>query len=72
MLSLTIPISGMTCGGCVNSVRTALSTVVGVQDAQVTIGAATVTYDSALTNPESIRRAITHAGFTASTEGATP
>ena len=65
MLSLTIPITGMTCGGCVNSVRNALSKVAGVQDVQVKVGAATVTYDPALTNPESIRAAIARAGYTA-------
>ena len=65
MLSVTIPISGMTCGGCVNSVRNALTKVTGVQDAQVKVGAATVTYDPALTSPEAIRGAIVHAGYTA-------
>lgn len=65
MLSLTIPIIGMTCGGCVNSVRSALSKVTGVQEAQVSVGTATVTYDPALTTPEAIREAIAHAGYTA-------
>ena len=65
MLTLTIPIAGMTCGGCVNGVRNALSNSVGVQDAQVQIGSATVTYDPALTTPDVLRGAIAHAGFTA-------
>ena len=65
MSTLTIPITGMTCNGCVNSVRTALSSVPGVADAQVKVGTATVTYDPALTNPEAMRGVITRAGYTA-------
>ena len=65
MLSLTIPITGMTCGGCVSRVRNALSKITGVQEAQVTVGAATVTYDPALTSPEALRGAVAHAGYTA-------
>ena len=63
MQSLTIPITGMSCGGCVNSIRNALSKIPGVKEAQVKIGAATVTYDPALTNPEALRGAITRAGY---------
>lgn len=65
MLSLTIPITGMTCGGCVNSVRNALAKIAGVQGAHVTIGAATVTYDPALTGPEALRGALARAGYAA-------
>ena len=63
MQSLTIPITGMSCGGCVNSVRNAFSKVPGVTDAQVTVGAATVTYEPRLTNPDELRRAIVQAGY---------
>lgn len=63
MVSLTIPITGMSCGGCVNSIRNALSKIPGVKDAQVKVGAATVTYDPALTNAEALRGAITQAGY---------
>ena len=63
MNTVTIPITGMSCGGCVNGVRHALSTIAGVDDAQVTIGVASVTYDPALTNPEALRGAITRAGY---------
>ena len=64
MVTLTIPIAGMTCGGCVNGVRNALSNTVGVTDAQVQVGSATVTYDPALTTPVVLRGAIAHAGYT--------
>ncbi len=63
MTTLTIPIAGMTCGGCVNSVRNALTTIAGVQQAEVRVGSAAVTYDAALTNPEALRGAIVRAGF---------
>ena len=45
MQTLNIPITGMSCGGCVENVRTALSSISGVTDAQVKVGAATVTFD---------------------------
>jgi copper chaperone len=64
MNSLTIPIAGMSCGGCVNSIRNALSTIPGVSDAQVKVGEATVKYDPAITNPEALRGVITRAGYT--------
>jgi copper chaperone len=63
MQSLTIPITGMSCSGCVNNVRNAFSKVPGVTDAQVTVGAATVTYEPRLTNPDSLRHAIVQAGY---------
>lgn len=63
MSTLTIPITGMTCGGCVNSVRKVLTTIAGVQQAQVQIGSASVTYDPALTTPDALRGAIVRAGF---------
>jgi copper chaperone CopZ len=63
MESLTIPIAGMRCVGCVDSIRNALSKVSGVTDAQVKIGSATVSYDPASTSPETLRGAITRAGY---------
>ena len=63
MQRLTIPITGMSCGGCVNNVRTAFSRISGVTDAQVTVGEATVTYEPKLTNPDALRRAVTDAGY---------
>ena len=65
MLSLTSPITGMTCGGSVRSVRNALSKITVVQGTQVTVGAATVPYDPARTSPEALRGALAHAGYAA-------
>ena len=41
MLSVTIPITGMRCGGCVSTIRNALSKTPGVIATQVAIGTAT-------------------------------
>ena len=71
MKKIAISISGMTCGGCVNSVRNALLQISGVTDAQVKVGAARVTYDPVRTSPEVLRGAIVRAGYAlAETSGA--
>lgn len=63
MEQTTISITGMSCGGCVNSVRRALASIAGVTDANVKVGAAAVTYDPEATNPAALRHAIVQAGF---------
>jgi copper chaperone len=63
MEQMSIRIAGMSCGGCVNSVRNALTRLPGVQVRQVEVGSATVTYDTSVTSPESVRAAIVNAGF---------
>ena len=63
MEQTTISITGMNCGGCVNSVRRALANVAGVIDANVKVGVAEVTYDPESTNPRALRDAIVQAGF---------
>lgn len=63
MQRISIPIAGMSCGGCVNNVRNALTRVPGVQVEQVTVGSATVVYDPAVTSAEALRAAIARAGY---------
>jgi copper chaperone CopZ len=63
MEQMSIHIAGMSCGGCVNSVRNALTRLPGVQVKQVEVGSATVAYDPSVTGPESVRAAIVNAGF---------
>ncbi len=58
----TIVIEGMSCGGCVNSVRKALERL-EVNVVEVTIGTATVEYDPAATSRETLVEAIVDAGF---------
>jgi copper chaperone len=60
---LSIPIAGMSCGGCVRAVRDALAKVPGVNVEQVTIGKAVVALDPALTTPDALRDAIARAGY---------
>ena len=63
MKQLSLRIAGMSCSGCVNSVRSALARLPGVEVGQVEVGTATVVYDPDLSIPESIRSAIVKAGF---------
>ena len=65
MLSLEIPITGMSCSGCVTNIRNALAKIPGVTDAQVKIGSASVTYDPTRTASKALREAI-RAAITAS------
>ncbi|MEU4645699.1 heavy metal-associated domain-containing protein [Micromonospora sp. NPDC023814] len=60
----TYTVSGMTCGGCANSVRKHLSTVAGVTrvEVDVTDGLVTVTSDAALEAAD-VRTAVEQAGY---------
>ena len=51
---ITIPIRGMSCGGCVRNVQRALGAVPGVHVNTISVGSATVSFDAAVTD----RRAI--------------
>ncbi|MBS1911478.1 MAG: heavy-metal-associated domain-containing protein [Bacteroidetes bacterium] len=57
-----IEIGGMSCGGCVNSVRKALDRL-PLERKEVEIGSATVEYDEATIGHEAIVAAILDAGF---------
>jgi copper chaperone len=63
MEQMYLKIAGMSCGGRVNSVRTALSRLPGVEVQQVEVGSATLSYDPGISNAEAIRSAIIRAGF---------
>jgi copper chaperone len=66
MTEVVLTISGMTCGGCVNSVTRVLQSTPGVQQADVTLvpSQAVVSYDAAVTDPEKLSQAVADAGFT--------
>jgi copper chaperone CopZ len=55
----------MTCTGCENTIKEAVSTIAGVTEvkASYTNGVAVVRYDSTLTDFKSISDAITNAGY---------
>lgn len=67
METLTIPITGMTCMGCVNSVTRVLKAAPGVKDARVTLqpAQAVIEYDTALTSAAQLKNAIEDAGYDA-------
>jgi copper chaperone CopZ len=58
-------VTGMTCGGCVNSLTRALKAIAGVGDVNVTLatGETSVQYDENLTSPEQLRSAVENAGY---------
>jgi len=60
-----LKVTGLTCGGCVNSLTNALKAVTGVSDVKVTLatGETSVQYDEHSTSPEQLRSAIDNAGF---------
>jgi copper chaperone len=64
MKTTTIAIDGMTCDGCVQSVRRVLARVDGVTGAEVTMGSATVTFDERRADEAKLRGAIGKAGYT--------
>jgi copper chaperone len=67
MDTLVVKVGGMTCGGCVASVRKVVTAVEGVAsvDVSLTDARATVAYDAARTRPAAIKSAIRDAGFDA-------
>ena len=66
-----INIDGMTCGGCVKSVDSALTRLNGVQlvDVDLEGNKASVTYDSSAVAVDAIVEAIEEAGFDAAVAG---
>ncbi len=63
--TVSIPISGMTCGNCARTVERKLSATPGVSKAQVDLAgsSATVEFDPAVTNPESLAASIRNLGY---------
>lgn len=65
MKNLTLSIEGMTCGGCVNSVKRALANFPGIQKVEVSLekGQATLEYDPAQVSPDQLKTAIEESGY---------
>lgn len=61
----TYQVEGMTCGHCVNAVRTEVSAIAGVTsvDVDLTTGKVTVSSDAAL-DIGAVRNAVDEAGYT--------
>ena len=65
MKTMTLKVSGMSCGHCVMAVRQALEGVDGVTSAQVDLQAqrATVEYDESRTEPRALVGAVAEEGY---------
>lgn len=65
MTETILPISGMHCGGCVNSVKSVLSALPGVERVEVTLdpGQAIVFYDESRLDRSALVQAVGEAGF---------
>lgn len=65
MLTETLKITGMTCGGCTSAVTRALVAVDGVHDVQVSLpkAEAVVQYDEQFTSQDKIKLAVQAAGY---------
>ena len=65
MSELVLSVTGMTCGGCVNSVHKVLMALPGVQSAEVTLtpGQARVTYDPTRVDCAALVQAVIDAGY---------
>jgi len=65
MNETTLSVTGMTCGGCVNSVQNVLTALPGVQHVEVSLdpGQARVKFDPAQVEQATLVQAIVDAGF---------
>ena len=63
--TVELAIDGMTCGGCVRSVKNVLEGIQGVTSAEVSLekARATVTYDPAKAEVKKMKEAVTDAGY---------
>ena len=67
MDTITIPVEGMTCGGCEKSVERALTRTPGVNEAKASMATnnVTVTFDPAAATRDQLAQTIRRAGFKA-------
>ncbi|HYB96085.1 MAG TPA: heavy-metal-associated domain-containing protein [Vicinamibacterales bacterium] len=63
MSEKTYTISGMSCGGCVNSLTRVLKSVPGIEPLKIEVGKAQLRVDDARVTPEAVREAVARAGF---------
>ena len=59
----TFTVSGMSCGGCVNSLTRVLKSVPGIEPVTVEVGRAVLRFDPALITADTIKAAVDRAGF---------
>ena len=59
----TFTITGMSCGGCVNSLTRVLKTVPGIEPLTIEVGKASLRLDSDKADTAAVRAAVERAGF---------
>jgi copper chaperone len=62
MSEKTFSISGMSCGGCVNSLTRVLKAVPGIEPIKIEVGKARLRLDDRATS-ETVKEAVSRAGF---------
>ncbi len=65
MEQITLDVRGMSCGGCVNSVKRVVGAIDGVLRVEVALdtGKVSVSYDADKAGPEQFKAAIRDAGY---------
>ena len=67
-ITKTFTISGMSCGGCVNSLTRVLKTVPGIQPIKIEVGKAQLRIDADRVTSQTVRDAVVRAGFDVTNE----
>ena len=67
-INKTFSISGMSCGGCVNSLTRVLKTVPGIEPLKVEVGKAELRLDEARVSLQTVKDAVARAGFEVTSE----
>jgi copper chaperone len=68
MSDKTYTISGMSCGGCVNSLTRVLKSVPGIEPIKIEVGKAHLRVDDARVTSQVVRDAVERAGFAVTAE----
>jgi copper chaperone len=63
----TFTISGMSCGGCVNSLTRVLKTVPGIEPLKIEVGRAQLRLDESVSS-QAVKDAVARAGFQVTSE----
>jgi copper chaperone len=64
----TFTISGMSCGGCVNSLTRVLKSVPGIEPIKIEVGKAQLRIDDARVSSQHVKDAVARAGFQVTAE----
>ena len=64
----TFTISGMSCGGCVNSLTRVLKAVPGIEPLTIEVGKAHLRLDADRVNSQTVKDAVARAGFEVTSE----